>query len=215
MFVARVFCLEASFFASYRSSRNALNKIDATISEEYRLPIYLFPGICSAAINLIRLVVTTKKSDLNYFLKHPQFILCPIFCPLMFEGNPKISEENKQPIRVWARASLLNAVFMGCIPQILLIALDYHKRVRFWPFQEIDVWIGYDTNALIKHPYGNTIFSVSTLVSYGVLISIFFLWDKCLLIKGKSTNSSAADEKQDVGTLEVYMKQGCSFCTIK
>ena len=206
MFVARVFCLEASFFANYRSSRNALNQVDATISEEYRLPIYLFPGICSFVVNLIKLVITTKKSSLKYFLKHPQFILCPIFCPLMFEGNPKISEENNQPIRVWVRASILNAVFMGCIPQILLVALDYHKRVRFWPFHEIDVWSGYDTNALIKHPYGSTIFSVSTLVSYGFLICIFFVWDKCLFIRGTSTNASAANEKQEIGTLEVYEK---------
>ena len=129
-----------------------------------------------------------------------------MFCPLMFEGNPKESEGNKQPVRVWKTASILNAIFIGCIPQILLLASDYHQRVRFWPFQEINTGKYYDTNALMKHRYGNTIFSVSTLVLYGVFISIFFLWDKCLSIKRISTNESAADEKQEIGSLQVCQK---------
>ena len=63
---------------------------------------------------------------------------------------------------------------MGCIPQIMLIAFDYHRKVPGWSF----IGISQDSNALIKYPNGNIIFSISTLSVYLFLLTIFFGWDR-------------------------------------
>ena len=63
---------------------------------------------------------------------------------------------------------------MGCIPQIMLIALDYYRKVPDWNFED---W-RQDNNALIRYPNGNTIFSIATFSLYLCLTTIFFAWDK-------------------------------------
>ena len=73
---------------------------------------------------------------------------------------------------------------MGCVPQTLLPVLDHYKGVPSWPFTSENI-IGeiennpfQDNNALLKYPYGNTIFSIATFSFYLFLMSIFFSWDK-------------------------------------
>merc|ERR1719167_1162489 len=47
------------------------------------------------------------------------------------------------------------------------------------PFtQEIVPTPTQDNNALLKYPYGNTIFSIATFSFYLFLMAIFFAWDK-------------------------------------
>jgi len=173
MFVVRTFCIEAAFFTNYRHP--FWQNIDPLIPEEYRLLIYLAPGLFSLLINFIKLTLSMKPQEFQYFKSFPQFILCPMFSPIMFEGNPGHIGDNQPPVRVWRLGSVLNSFFMGCLPQILLLVLDYFRRVccsNPWPF------IGnQENNALIKHEYGNLIFSITTLFLYLCLTTIFFFWD--------------------------------------
>ena len=171
MFVIRTFCIECSLFSSYRSYRQ--DNIDPMIPEEYRLVFYLLPGLVSFLINMIKLALSIKPKDFRYFKKFPQFLLCPMFCPLMFEGNPDRNGHNEPPVRVWKLGSILNSIFMGCIPQIMLIAFDHYRKVPDWNFETSLQ----DNNALLKSPTGNFIFSITTLALYLCLTTIFFSWN--------------------------------------
>ena len=176
MFVVRTFCVEASFFTSYRYSK--IN-VDPLIPEEYRLVIYLLPALLSFIINLIRLACTMRLKDFQYFKNYPQFILCPMFSPLMFEENPENRNDNEPLVRVWKLGSIVNSVSIGCLPQILLIAMEQYRQVPTW-YQKAEENSGYysDSNALIKHPFGNTIFAIASFLLYLFLTIIFFSWNK-------------------------------------
>ena len=200
MFVMRTFCIEASFFSEYFGTCES--RIYALIPQEYRLHVYFLPGTIPFVVNLIRLLLTAKHTNLKYFLKYPQFILCPIFCPLMFEGNSEENRKTKEPIRVWKFGSILNSISLGCIPQLLLLTLDHYKRVPYWNFNGDS---NHDTNALLKYPYGNTIFSVTTFILYLCLTIIFFVRDKWLIknLKSIQYTISAAEGKQGSKTKEI------------
>ena len=115
-----------------------------------------------------------KLKDFKYFKQFSQFILCPMFCPLMFEGNPDQSDDIQPPLRLWKVGSILNSVFMGCVPQAALIILDYYKGVPSWDFNAQAAGLpAQDNNALIKYPYGNTIFAIATFSFYLFLMTIF------------------------------------------
>ena len=182
MFVVRTFCIEASFFSSYRDRFQ--DYIDPLIPEEYRLILYLLPAILSFLINLIKITLSIKPKQFLFFSNHPQFLLCPMFCPLMFEINPDRIDESTPPVRVWKLGSVLNYLFMGCLPQVLLISLDYYRGVTAWSFTIVDskgqIFRNRNqaNNALLKYSYGNTIFSIATFLFYLFLIVIFFTWDK-------------------------------------
>ena len=181
MFVIRTFCLEGAFFSSYRYDGE--KDIEPLIPEEYRLIIYLLPAFLSFLINLLKLATTMKLKDFRYFKDFPQFLICPMFCPLMFEGNPDQRESNQPPVRLWKIGSILNCIFMGCVPQTLLLVLDHYKGVPYWPFTreirgQIEHNSNQDSNALLKYPYGNTIFAIATFLFYLFLMTIFFAWDK-------------------------------------
>ena len=120
----------------------------------------------------------------------------------MFEGNSEEIGKKKEPIRVWKFGSILNSISLGCIPQILLLALDHYKRVPYWNFNGDR---NHDTNALLKYPYGNTIFSISTFILYLCSTIIFFVWDKCSIRSEKSNQYaiSAADGKEGSKTKEM------------
>ena len=199
MFVVRTFSLEASFFANYRQHINSnraqnTNDIDPLIPEEYRLIIYLLPGLLSFVVNLIRLALTMKPKDLRYFKNFPQFILCPMFSPLMFEGNPDQKNGDEPPIRVWKIGSILNSLFMGCLPQILLLALDKYRQVPSWLLKS---FTNYDSNTLIKHPYGNITFSITSLLLYLLLTTIFFAWNKCSSPMSQKSDPSTGNTELD------------------
>ena len=177
MFVVRTFCLEASFFTSYRSESYKAKDIDPLIPEEYRLVIYLLPALLSFIINLMRLACTMRLKDFQHFKNYLQFILCPMFSPLMFEGNPDEKDDNAPPVRVWKLGSIVNSVFIGCLPQALLVAMDHYRKVPMW-YRKADDDLFADSNALIRYYYGNNIFAIGSLLLYLILITIFFAWDK-------------------------------------
>ena len=186
MFVIRAFCLEASFFTSYRTTHE--NGIDPLIPEEYRLVIYLLPALLSFIINLIRLACSIKLKDFQYFKIFPQFILCPMFCPLMFEGNQEQGDDNTPPVRVWKLGSVINSIFIGCLPQILLVATDHYRQVPSWYQRAVNSIVHYTSNALIKSRNGNTIFAITSFLLYLLLTTIFFAWDRLFKEEGYLCN---------------------------
>ena len=223
MFVVRTFCIESAVFSSYRNRDKdlRLQTIDPLIPEEYRLVLYLLPGLISSLINIIKLALSIKPKDFRYFKIFPQFLLCPMFCPLMFEGDPDQNGDNRPPVKVWKLGSILNSFFMGCIPQIMLIALDHYRKVPDWDFEDLE-GLGQDNNALLKYSNGNTIFSIATLSLYLCLTTIFFGWDKlfkddgilctfCKIICRRFRNpcsspSSEASDKSTVNNEEIPQK---------
>ena len=99
-----------------------------------------------------------------------------MFSPLMFEGNPDQQDDNKPPVRVWKLGSIVNSFFIGCLPQILLVTMDQFRQVQLG-YKNASGSFG-DSNALIKHADGNTIFSIISLVLYIFLTTIFFSWER-------------------------------------
>ena len=245
MFVTRTFCLEGAIFSSYRDNWRRNKNIDPLIPEEYRLIIYLLPAFFSFLINLIKLTFSMKPKDFKYFKQYPQFLLCPMFCPLMFEGNPDQSGDNSPPIRLWKLGSIVNSIYMGCLPQAALLLLDYYKGVPSWDFNAVypnavikNIFPKQDNNALLKYSNGNTIFSIATFFFYLLLMTIFFAWDKifkengllCVLFKSipnpfpnpccnpKSEDSdpSSSNEEEDRGQeLELTIREPSSAESIQ
>ena len=119
-----------------------------------------------------------RLNDFQYFKKYPQFLLCPMFSPLMFEGNPEERDDDEPPVRVWKLGSIFNSVLIGCLPQILSVAMDQYKQIAEWYRKEEYYYSDGETNALIKHPYGNTIFAISSFLLYLFLTTIFFSWER-------------------------------------
>ena len=171
MFVVRTICIENSFFSTYRHYSE--DNIDPLIPEEYRLVLYLLPCLVSFLINMTKLAMSIKPKDFRYFKRFPQFLLCPMFSPLMFEGDPDQTDDNQPPVRVWKLGSILNSFFIGCIPQVMLIAFDHYRKVPDWDFED-EVQ---DNNALLKSPTANIIFSIATLALYLCITIIFFSWN--------------------------------------
>jgi len=91
----------------------------------------------------------------------------------MFEGNADRTSDNEPPVRVWKLGSILNSFFIGCIPQIMLIAFDHYRKVTDWGFEDVNQ----DNNGLLKSSNANIIFSIVTLSLYLFLTIIFFSWN--------------------------------------
>ena len=175
MFVVRVFCLEASFFTDYFSG-NPLYQIDPLIPDDYRLIIFLLPGLCSFLMNMVRLFLSTKPQDRKYFWKYPQYLLCPMFSPIMFEGNKDQNGDNNQPVQVWKLGSVFNCFFIGCLPQILLLISNHYRKISLW--YEKDFHHPSENISYLSFPRDNNIIMIITLTVYPCLVIIFFLWDE-------------------------------------
>ena len=188
MFVARVLCIENAFFSSYRYQRYANvdasmeRTIDPIIPPEYRLLAYFTPCFISFAINLIKLV-STKTNFIRCIRKYPQILIASCFTPFMFEGCKGNS------IRIWKFGTVINALFMGCLPQIILFGMEFYRGIVNWDF--IDVLLHeeliYENNdALFKSRYGNCLFaSISGILFLFLIIftfspnNIFKMYCKC------------------------------------
>ena len=185
MFGCRVVCIENAFFSSYRYQhyRHDIgnddkgiieNMIDPIFSPEYRLCLYFMPSLVSFVINGIRLKVTSPTTR-HYIRKHPQLLLACCFSPFMFEG----CSENS--IRIWKLGSIFNAFFIGCLPQIILVFMDYYRGVVKWEFISLalDSELIFENNdALFKSKYGNSWFAVISGVFFFFLIILIFFTNK-------------------------------------
>ena len=197
MFGFRIACIESAFFSSYRVQKYDIEfedlgdrtgrlshtkTIDPIIPPEYRLIVYFTPSLISFIINIIRLLYT--KADFKpYIIKYPQILIACCFAPFILEG----SKENKM-ITIWKFGSVLNAIYIGCLPQIVLIMTDFYRGIIYWDF------IGpiilspehiYENNdALFKSNYGNSIFALTSGISFFFLIMLTFFTDKLFGSKG-------------------------------
>ena len=183
MFGIRIICIESSFFSSYRyqyyhNDGTGLEQkaIEPIIPTEYRLLVYLGPCFISFIVNAIRLFVTNAYTQ-QFKRKFPQYMIACMFTPFMFEGT------KEKTMKIWKRGSILNALFIGFIPQVLLIIMDYYRGVSSWNFigPALHAEYIYENNdALFKNKYGNSMFALISGILCLFLIILTFFNDKIL-----------------------------------
>ena len=187
MFAVRMICIENAFFSSYRYQHYRLHgrqsneiTIDPIIPPEYRLLAFFAPCFISFVINANRLLATSVHCT-DQIRKYPQILVASCFTPFIFEGC------NGHSTKIWRFGTILNAFFIGCLPQIVLLFLDYHRGVVTWDFSGINVEDGkmYESNdALFKSRFGNSIFALTSGVLFLFLIIFTFLTDMIFKNKG-------------------------------
>ena len=128
-------------------------------------------------INVIRLL-STKANLKQYAKRYPQILLASCFTPFMFEGCKNNS------IRIWKTGSVLNAFFIGCLPQIVLMAMDYYRGIVNWDFLAsalVPEQIYENNDALFKCNNGNALFAIISGTFFLFLIIIAFFTDKIFI----------------------------------
>ena len=189
MFGCRLVCIESAFFSYYglqRYEHYGLKRwnpnygdrfIDPLIRAKYRLAVYLMPSLISCIINSVRLFCTGNEIK-HIVRKHPQIMIACFFTPFMFEG----CKDNN--IRIWKYGSLFNAFFIGCFPQIVLVAMDFYRGIVHWDF--LGNVLSYESiyegnDALIKYNYGNSIFAIVSGSFYLLLILFTFFTNQVIV----------------------------------
>ena len=92
----------------------------------------------------------------------------------MFEG---CKEKDAHSIRFWKIGTISNAFFIGCLPQVILLIMDYHRGIADWDFIAFDLGPEgiYESNdALIKCRIGNSLFAIITALFFLFLILLTF-----------------------------------------
>ena len=190
MFGFRIICIESTFFTSYRYQHIhtgteyfpfQLNEktIDSIIPTEYRLLAYLTPSLISFMINIIKLHFTGITFT-TYVKKYPQIFIASCFTPFMFKG---CHQNDQYSIKIWKFGTVLNAIFIGCLPQMILVGMDYYTGVIYWDFVGTHL-AGvadrrYENNdALFKHNFGNSIFAIASGTFFLVLIVFVFFTER-------------------------------------
>ena len=180
MFAVRVICIENSFFSSYRYQRyyteSGLDQatIDPIIPPEYRLVVYLVPSLISFIINATRLFKTVTNLR-PIIMKYPQIFLAPCFTPFAFEG----CKENS--FKIWRGGTICNAFFIGCLPQVVALIMEFHRGIVNWDFLGLTLEpeaIFENNDALFKSRYGNSLFAITTGGVFFFLIMLTFFTDK-------------------------------------
>ena len=199
MFGFRIVCIESAFFTSYsyqvwnqEYTRFDHKQIPSIISPEYRLLVYLAPCILPFLINIAKLWFTSEGLW-KYLMIYPQFLISPCFTPFIFEGYESINQQGQYKLKIWKWGSIVNAIYIGFLPQCILCFTDCFKGVHQWEFNKnIDEgsmvhssWRNYgsftatgedyeNNNSLFKSNYGNTIFGATTATFFLILIVLFF-----------------------------------------
>ena len=187
MFGWRLVCIENALFTTYRlinemqpyypNQYKEDTIIDPLIPAKYRIAVYFIPSCISFIINAMRLFRTGQNLK-KFVRKYPQIIIACCFTPFMFEG----CKENN--VRIWKYGSLFNAFFIGCFPQIVLLAMDFYRGSASWDF--IGNALGFENfyennDALFKFTYGNSIFAIISGIFFLLLISLTFFTDKVIV----------------------------------
>ena len=200
MFGLRIICIESAFFTTYnyqiwnvKKTRYDQTQIAPIITPEYRLVGYLAPCIIPFLINVIKLYSTTKGLW-KHLMKYPQFLISPCFTPFLFEGYKCTNQPGQYKLKIWKWGSIINAIYIGCLPQCILCITDYYKGIHQWKFgnhhfvekleyHKISSYISgiprgvedyENNNALFKSNYGNTVFAIITATLSLTLITVFF-----------------------------------------
>ena len=187
MFGWRLVCIENAFFTTYRlhnkmhpyvpNQYKVDTRIDPLIPAKYRIAVYLIPSFLSFIINAMRLFRTGQDLK-QYVRKYPQMMIACCFTPFIFEG---CKEKN---IRIWKYGSLFNAFFIGCFPQIVLLAMDFYRGSVSWDFigNALNGERIFENNdALFKFTYGNSIFAMISGIFFLFLILLTFFTNKVIV----------------------------------
>ena len=140
---------------------------------EYRLLAYLTPSLISFIINAIRLI-STGTNFKYYIRKYPQILIASCFTPFMFEH---VQLNGTYSIRIWKLGTILNAFFIGFLPQIVLLITNFQRGIVDWDFISIalsDEGMYENNNALFKSRYGTTWFAVISCLVFATLNFLFF-----------------------------------------
>ena len=182
MFIARILFIEKSFFTSYRYQYSLIRidhngidhaverTIDPIIPAEYRLLAYFTPVFISFMINLIKLVGSGTKF-VKCIRKYPQILIASCFTPFMFEGCKGDS------IRIWKFGTVINALFIGCLPQIIMLCMEFYRGIISWDFIGTGLrkeGIYENNDALFKNRYGHCMFASISGILYLLLIIFTF-----------------------------------------
>ena len=187
-FVFRLFAIEHIFFSHFEKyyTEKSIEKfghimlepgatIEPILSPELRLPIYFLPIIPSMVINIFSLSRSLNfKSLFKLLLTFPQYFIAPCFFPVIFEGiiidDPKASKSNFK-IKVWKLGSIINAIYIMFVPQIIVIFSDVLRGVTDWNFQNAenskDAFKGRfleHNSTVFKHPFGNIVLALLVII---------------------------------------------------
>ena len=102
------------------------------------------------------------------------------------QNNYFKSPNNDYPIKVWKIGSIINAIFIGVVPQIALVIADFQRGVTRWQFNQTNLnnFTSEFNDAIFKHRFGNTAFSLICLVFFSIIIALFFYSDKIFVRNG-------------------------------
>ena len=204
MFGFRIFAIEHALFTSYHlvlppysydqgdnthwiryAEGRYNNEIDAIIPSEYRLVVFLFPPLVSITLQAIKLRIESNDHK-KFFLCYPQYIIMPGFSPIMFERTNSKSSSKRIELRIWKLGTILNGLFIGVVPQLILIFSDILRGVTDWNFIESDFekTIVQNSDAIFKHRYGNITFSISSTMIFLTIFIVLLKTDKLFANKG-------------------------------
>ena len=191
MFGFRTLCLESALFTHY--SKDSFNnvskeydtiKIEPILPTEYRMLVYFIPCVIPIMVSFVKILYTTKGLRGLGLAMYPQFIIGCGFSPIMYESY-KVPEKGKYGIKIWKLGTIINAIYLGCAPQLLLLYMDHRRGVPSWEFSSKSVnqqkldndFEGNDS--IFKHRLGGTLFAVISLVFFLILNISFFYWYFC------------------------------------
>ena len=179
-FVFRVYAIENIFFSSLQNYTfdpsiekygTLISSIEPLLSHELRIPMYFLPIVPSMAFNIFSLQrALSFKTLIKLFFAFPQYFIAPCFLPIMFEAVTADDPEQRESvfkIKVWKVGSLINAIYIIIVPQILLVLSDVLRGVTDWKFTKVKGFseaFGYGflekDSLILKYPYGNVISAV-------------------------------------------------------
>ena len=92
----------------------------------------------------------------------------------MFEGNNVERTSSKHPLKIWKFGTVINAFYIGFLPQCILLFTDYYRGITSWEFGSSQELEHKFNDALFKGKYANTIFAITTGSFFVILILTFF-----------------------------------------
>jgi hypothetical protein len=112
----------------------------------------------------------------KFFLRYPQFLISPMFSPVMYEGFEGNSGDKNDKVKLWKLGTIINAIYIGVVPPIMLIISDVTRGITSWKPLENNVTISriHQTDSIFLPPYGNTVFALISIVFFSAVIVAFF-----------------------------------------
>ena len=96
----------------------------------------------------------------------------------MFEG---CNANDQYSLRIWKCGTVMNALFIGFIPQVILLIINFIRGVAYWDFLGLALrpeMIYENNDSLFKTKHGNTLFAIITGSLFLFLIIIVFFTEK-------------------------------------